>query len=54
MYVFGVGVVMSQNLGLAAEHGLHFRFPGELKMSGDHLNFKMDMSGTTPDLERYV
>ncbi|CAM9975335.1 unnamed protein product [Pylaiella littoralis] len=27
-----------KNLGLAAEHGLHFRFPGELKMSDSHLN----------------
>lgn len=31
-------VATLQNLGLAAEHGLHFRFPGELKMSDNHLN----------------
>eukprot|EP00903_Cladosiphon_okamuranus_P012881 g12029.t1 len=37
-----------KNLGLAAEHGLHFRFPGELKMSGEHLN----MDGTTSDVRR--
>ncbi|CBJ29609.1 Trehalose 6-phosphate synthase, family GT20 / Trehalose 6-phosphate phosphatase [Ectocarpus siliculosus] len=37
----------NKNLGLAAEHGLHFRFPGELKMSGGHL----DTGGST-DTER--
>ncbi|CAN0070484.1 unnamed protein product, partial [Ectocarpus sp. 8 AP-2014] len=36
-----------QNLGLAAEHGLHFRFPGELKMSGGHLD-----TGASTDMER--
>ncbi|CAN0161897.1 unnamed protein product, partial [Ectocarpus sp. 4 AP-2014] len=36
-----------KNLGLAAEHGLHFRFPGELKMSGGHLD-----TGVSTDTER--
>eukprot|EP00752_Nemacystus_decipiens_P007782 g6950.t1 len=39
-----------KNLGLAAEHGLHFRFPGELKMSGRHLSLNMD--GTSAEAER--
>ena len=50
--VAGGGGIASQNLGLAAEHGLHFRFPGELKMSGNHLSMNMD--GSTSPADRCV